>query len=43
MRRGNVIAIPESVSPEHAKENTVALSLRLTPRDLEELEAAFPG
>jgi diketogulonate reductase-like aldo/keto reductase len=43
IRSGNVIAIPESGSPAHVKENAVALSLALTPRDLQSLDAAFPG
>ena len=43
IRGGNVIAIPESGSPAHAKENAVALSIALTPRDLQILDAAFPG
>jgi diketogulonate reductase-like aldo/keto reductase len=43
IRGGNVIAIPESGSPAHAKENAVALSLALTPRDLQTLAAAYPG
>jgi diketogulonate reductase-like aldo/keto reductase len=43
IRSGNVIAIPESGSPAHVKENAVALSMALTPRDLETLAAAFPG
>jgi diketogulonate reductase-like aldo/keto reductase len=43
IRGGNVIAIPESGSPAHVKENAVALSLTLTPRDLQMLDAAFPG
>jgi diketogulonate reductase-like aldo/keto reductase len=40
--RGNVIAIPEAGSPEHVKENAVALSLTLTPHELEVLDAAHP-
>jgi diketogulonate reductase-like aldo/keto reductase len=40
MRSGHVIAIPESGSPEHVKENAVALSLTLTPQELEMLDAA---
>jgi diketogulonate reductase-like aldo/keto reductase len=40
---GHVIAIPESGSPAHVKENVVALSLTLTPQDLQILDAAFPG
>jgi diketogulonate reductase-like aldo/keto reductase len=43
IRSGNVIAIPESGSAAHAKENAVALSLALTPEDLQTLNAAFPG
>jgi diketogulonate reductase-like aldo/keto reductase len=43
IRSGNVIAIPESGSPAHVKENAVALSLALTPRDLQALNAAYPG
>jgi len=39
---GNVIAIPESGSAEHVRENAVALSLTLTPSDLHELDAAHP-
>ncbi len=42
-RSGNLIAIPESGSPAHVKENAVALSLSLTPEDLQALDAAFPG
>ena len=41
IRSGNVIAIPESGSPEHIKENAVALSLALTPEDIGKLDAAF--
>jgi len=43
IRSGNVIAIPESGSPEHVKENAVALSLALTPQQLQTVAAAFPG
>ena len=42
MRGGNVIAIPESGTPEHVKENAVALSITLTPQELKTLDAAFP-
>ncbi|HVN44394.1 MAG TPA: aldo/keto reductase [Steroidobacteraceae bacterium] len=41
IRGGNVIAIPESGSPEHVKENAVALSLTLTPAELQTLDRAF--
>jgi diketogulonate reductase-like aldo/keto reductase len=43
IRSGSVIAIPESGSPAHVKENAVALSIALAPRDLQTLDAAFPG
>jgi diketogulonate reductase-like aldo/keto reductase len=42
IRGGRVIAIPESGSVEHVKENAVALSLTLTPQQLKDLDAAFP-
>jgi diketogulonate reductase-like aldo/keto reductase len=42
IRNGNVIAIPESGSAEHVKENAVALSLVLTPDELHTLDAAYP-
>jgi diketogulonate reductase-like aldo/keto reductase len=43
IRNRNVIAIPESGVPAHVKENAVALSLTLTPQDLQKLDAAYPG
>jgi diketogulonate reductase-like aldo/keto reductase len=43
IRSGSVIAIPESGSPAHAKENAVALSTALTPRDIQTLATAYPG
>jgi diketogulonate reductase-like aldo/keto reductase len=42
IRGGNVIAIPESGSAAHVKENAVALSLTLTPQELQALDAAHP-
>ena len=42
IRNGNVIAIPESGSADHVKENAVALSLILTSDELQMLDAAFP-
>ena len=39
---GKVIAIPESGSPGHTKENAAALSITLTPQDIQTLAAAFP-
>jgi diketogulonate reductase-like aldo/keto reductase len=41
IRNGNVIAIPESGSTEHVKENAAALSLTLTPDELHTLDAAY--
>jgi diketogulonate reductase-like aldo/keto reductase len=43
IRSGSVIAIPESGAPAHVKENAMALSIALTPQDLQVLNAAFPG
>jgi len=43
IRNGNVIAIPESGSVAHVKENAVALSLTLTPQELQTLDAAHPA
>ena len=42
IRGGHVIAIPESGSVAHVKENAVALSLVLTPQELQALDAAHP-
>jgi diketogulonate reductase-like aldo/keto reductase len=42
IRSGKVIAIPESGSPPHVKENAVALALTLTPQELQTLDAAHP-
>jgi diketogulonate reductase-like aldo/keto reductase len=42
IRCGNVIAIPESGSAAHVNENAVALSLTLTPQELQTLDAAHP-
>ena len=43
IRSGKVIAIPESGSPAHVKENAVALSTVLTQQDIQTLAAAYPG
>jgi diketogulonate reductase-like aldo/keto reductase len=42
IRSGNVIAIPESGSVAHVKENAIALSLKLTSQDFQTLDAAHP-
>lgn len=42
IRSGHVIAIPESGSVAHVKENAVALSLTLTPQEIQMLDAEHP-
>src|SRR5262249_16648831 len=42
IRSGNVIAIPESGSAAHVRENALALSLTLTPQDFQTLDVAYP-
>jgi diketogulonate reductase-like aldo/keto reductase len=42
IRSGNVIAIPESGSAAHVRENAVALQLTLTPAELAALDTAHP-
>lgn len=43
IRSGSVIAIPESGSPAHVRENAEALSSALTAQELKTLDAAYPG
>ena len=43
IRSGNVIAIPESGSVAHVRENAAAVSLRLGPDELRQLDQAFPA
>ena len=43
IRSGKVIAIPESGSPAHTKENAQAFSVTLTPQELQTLDKAYPG
>jgi diketogulonate reductase-like aldo/keto reductase len=42
IRSGHVIAIPESGSVAHVQENAVALSLILSPEELQALNTAHP-
>ena len=42
IRSGKVVAIPESGSVTHVRENASALSLTLSPQELEMLDAAHP-
>lgn len=41
IRDGNVIAIPESGSPAHTRENAAALATALTPQDIQTLAKTF--
>jgi diketogulonate reductase-like aldo/keto reductase len=43
MRSGNVIAIPESGSVAHVRENAAALTLKLGVDELRQLDEAFPA
>jgi len=43
IRSGHIIAIPESGSVAHVKENADALSLTLSPEELQALDAAHPA
>lgn len=42
MQAGNIIAITESGLPAHVKENAVALSLMLTPQEIQTLDKTHP-
>jgi diketogulonate reductase-like aldo/keto reductase len=42
LRLDKIIAIPGSGSAQHTRENRAALDIRLTERDLKELDRAFP-
>jgi diketogulonate reductase-like aldo/keto reductase len=42
MREPDVIAIPKAVSAPHLRDNFAAAGLRLTARDLADVDAAFP-
>ncbi|KLD70076.1 aldo/keto reductase [Xanthomonas pisi] len=42
IRSGQVIAIPESGTPAHVRENAAACTLQLDAQDLAALESAFP-
>jgi diketogulonate reductase-like aldo/keto reductase len=41
LRRQQVIAIPKAGTPEHVRENHRAMSLALTPEDLQAIDAEF--
>jgi diketogulonate reductase-like aldo/keto reductase len=42
LRHPDVNAIPKARTPQHVRENRAALDLRLTKKDLAELDRAFP-
>ena len=42
IRQEGVVAIPRTGSPAHVRENVGALAIKLSPRDLEEIDRAFP-
>jgi diketogulonate reductase-like aldo/keto reductase len=42
IRDGGVIAIPKAADPKHVRENRGAADIKLTKRDLEELDESFP-
>jgi diketogulonate reductase-like aldo/keto reductase len=42
IREDGVIAIPKAADTKHVRENRGAADIRLTRRDLEELDESFP-
>lgn len=43
LRHPDLIVIPKASSPEHIRENRAAHDIKLTDRDLQELDQAFPA
>ena len=43
LRHSDVIVIPKAGKPDHVRQNHAALKLKLTERDLADLDAAFPA
>jgi diketogulonate reductase-like aldo/keto reductase len=43
IREDGVIAIPKSADPKHVRENRAAADIKLSKRDLEELDGSFPA
>jgi diketogulonate reductase-like aldo/keto reductase len=41
-RQPDIVAIPKAGRPEHIRENRAALEIKLTDRDIKELDKAFP-
>ena len=42
LRHPDMIVIPKAAKPDHVRQNHAALAMRLTERDLADLDAAFP-
>jgi diketogulonate reductase-like aldo/keto reductase len=42
VRADGIVAIPRTGSPQHVRENAAATELRLSARDLEDIDRAFP-
>lgn len=42
IRAPGVMAIPRSGSPDHTRENAAAAAIQLSPRDLQDIDRAFP-
>ncbi|MBE1707957.1 MULTISPECIES: aldo/keto reductase [Mesorhizobium] len=42
MHQDGIIAIPKASSQEHVRQNFAALDIKLTPRDITDLDRAFP-
>jgi diketogulonate reductase-like aldo/keto reductase len=42
IRQDGVMAIPRSGSPAHVRENAGALDIKLSARDLQDIDRAFP-
>ncbi len=43
IREPGVVTIPKASRPEHVRDNAAAADIRLTARDLEQLDAAYPA
>ncbi len=41
LHQDNIVSIPKATNPDHVKENRAALDIKLTEKDLQELDRAF--
>jgi diketogulonate reductase-like aldo/keto reductase len=41
LHQDNIVSIPKATNPDHVKENHAALNIKLTKKDLQELDRAF--